>query len=158
MRALTRRSVAALAAALLLLAHPALAGPDPLPSWNERAAKQAIVAFVRKVTEPGPGFAPPAERIATFGNDGTLWAEQPIYAQFAFTIDRARAMAEKDPALKAQPAFAAAASGDPKAIAALGEKLGLVAATHSGLTAEAFAEVARNWFAGARHSQYARPF
>ena len=67
---------------------------DPLPSWNEGKTKQSIVTFVSKVTEKGsPEFVPPAERIATFDNDGTLWAEQPLYFQFLFAIDRVKALA-----------------------------------------------------------------
>ncbi|HWM23684.1 MAG TPA: hypothetical protein VNP98_02595 [Chthoniobacterales bacterium] len=67
---------------------------DQLPSWNDTAPKKAIVAFVEKVTkEGGPDFVPPAERIATFDNDGTLWCEHPVYFQFLFALDRVKALA-----------------------------------------------------------------
>jgi hypothetical protein len=71
---------------------------DPLPSWNDTASKKAITAFVEKVRKEGsPDFVPPNERIATFDNDGTLWAEQPLYFQFIFAIDRVKALAPQNP-------------------------------------------------------------
>jgi hypothetical protein len=74
------------------------AAADPLPSWNEGAAKAAILGFVADVTAEGsPGFVPPAERVAVFDNDGTLWVEQPWYAQLQFALDRVRAMAPEHP-------------------------------------------------------------
>ena len=89
------------------------AATDPLPSWNESAAKARIVAFVQAVTDPtGKDYVAPAERIAVFDNDGTLWTEQPMYFQAPFALDTAKAMAAKDPALAANPAIAAAAKGD----------------------------------------------
>ena len=87
------------------LALPAIA-QDPLPSWNDTAPKKAIVAFVEKVTKAGsPDFVPPVERIATFDNDGTLWAEQPIYFQFAFTRDRVKALVPQHPEWKTKSPF-----------------------------------------------------
>src|SRR5262245_53617006 len=95
---------------------PAQAPADPLPSWNERASKKAIVAFVEKVTkERTPEFVEPAERIAVFDNDGTLWAEQPIYFQFAFAIDRVKALAPDHPEWKDAEPFKSILAGDPKA-------------------------------------------
>src|SRR4029434_2528977 len=83
--------------ALLLLTNAAFAA-DPLPSWNDTAPKKAIIAFVDKVTRQGsPDFVPVAERIATFDNDGTLWAEQPMYFQFLFVADRVKALAPPHP-------------------------------------------------------------
>ena len=74
---------------VLLLAQPALAAADPLPSWNDGATKERIVNFVEAVTDPtGKDFVPPAERIAVFDNDGCLWAEKPAYFQLLFAIDR----------------------------------------------------------------------
>jgi phosphoserine phosphatase len=134
---------------------------DPLPSWNDGAAKARIVAFVQAVTTPGgPDFVAPAERIAVFDNDGTLWSEQPMYFQLAFAIDRARAMVDKDPALAGKPVLKAAAAGDMKALAATGEKglLELVALTHAGNTAEEFAQIVRNWVITARHPTLKRPY
>jgi hypothetical protein len=86
---------------------------DPLPSWNDTAPKKTIIAFVEKVTKEGsPDFVKPEERIATFDNDGTLWAEQPIYFQFALAIDRVKALAPQHPEWKKQQPFAAVLSGD----------------------------------------------
>lgn len=83
--------------AMLLLANAAFAA-DPLPSWNDGKAKQSVVAFVNKVTKAGsPDFVPKPERIATFDNDGTLWAEQPMYFQLIFALDRVKALAPQHP-------------------------------------------------------------
>src|SRR5262245_34356633 len=109
MRITRRALVVALA---LSWSVPSLADSDPLPSWNEGAAKQAIVQFVRDTTTAGaPGFVPPAERVATFDNDGTLWAEQPIYFQFLFGIDRVKAMAAKHPEWKTQEPYKSLLAG-----------------------------------------------
>src|SRR5207302_2903823 len=89
---------------------------DPLPSWNDTMPKKAIIDFVERVTKPGsPDFVRPEERIATFDNDGTLWAEQPIYFQFAFAIDRVKALAPQHPEWKKQQPFAAVLAGDKNA-------------------------------------------
>jgi phosphoglycolate phosphatase-like HAD superfamily hydrolase len=135
--------------------------PDPLPSWNEGAAKQAIVEFVDAVTqEGGPDFVPVAERIATFDNDGTLWAEQPIYFQLAFALDRVKAMAPEHPEWKDTQPFKAVLEGDPKALAATGEKglLEIIAATHAGMTTEEFRAIVTDWLATARHPRFERPY
>jgi hypothetical protein len=134
---------------------------DPLPSWNDGAAKARIVAFVQAVTRPGGrDFVAPADRIAVFDNDGTLWSEQPMYFQLAFAIDRARVMVAKDPALAGRPVFKAAAAGDMKALAATGEQglLELIALTHAGNTSEEFAQTVRDWVATARHPTLKRPY
>jgi hypothetical protein len=97
--------------ALLLLANTAFAA-DPLPSWNDGPAKKAIVTFVEKVTKKEePDFVPPAERIATFDNDGTLWAEQPLYFQLFFALDRAKALAPQHPEWKDKALDEAQAKG-----------------------------------------------
>lgn len=129
---------------------------DPLPSWNDTTPKQAVVAFVESVTMPGSrDFVPPAERIVVFDNDGTLWAEQPIYFQLAFALDRVKALAPQHPEWKTQEPFAALIRGDIKAVLAGGEHaiLDIVMASHAGMTAEEFTEVARRWLATARHPQ-----
>ncbi len=96
---------------------------DALPSWNDGSVKQAIVAFVGKVTQQGsPDFVPPAERIATFDNDGTLWCEQPMYVQLAFVLDRVKELASKNPEWKNKQPFKAVLEKDFKALAAQGEK------------------------------------
>ena len=134
---------------------------DPLPSWNDGSAKQAIVAFVGKVTKQGsPDFVPPAERIATFDNDGTLWCEQPMYVQFAFALDRVKTLAPKHPDWKNKQPFKAVLERDIKALAAQGEKglVQLVAATHAGMSSEEFNHIATGWIAGARHPKFKRAY
>ncbi len=132
----------------------AAAAQEPLPSWQDTAARRAVIAFVERVTKPGSAdFVPPAERLATFDNDGTLWAEQPLYFQFLFAVDRVKAMADQHPEWQTQEPFAALLKGDMKAALAGGEKaiLEIVSATHSGLTTEEFQLVAKTWLATARH-------
>lgn len=134
---------------------------DPLPSWNEGAAKARIVAFVNAVTEPGgKDFVAPAERIAVFDNDGALWSEQPMYFQLAFAIDRVKALAPKHPEWKSKQPFKAAVEGDMKTLAAAGEHglLELVAASHAGLTTDEFSVVVKDWLASARHPRFKRPY
>jgi hypothetical protein len=134
---------------------------DALPSWNDGAAKARVVAFVQAVTQTGgKDFVAAADRIAVFDNDGTLWSEQPMYFQLAFAIDRAKAMAAKNPALAGKPVFKAAAAGDMKALAATGEQglLELVALTHAGNTSEEFAQIVREWVKTARHPTFKRPY
>jgi hypothetical protein len=135
--------------------------PDPLPAWNDGAAKRSIVAFVRKVTEQGsPDFVPPAERIAVFDNDGTLWAEQPMYVQLAFVLDRVKALAPQHPEWKSEQPFKAVLDGDLKALAAQGEKgaVELVTATHTGMSSAAFNRIVGDWIANARHPRFKRPY
>lgn len=142
-------------------APAALAQTDPLPSWNAGPAKARIVAFVQAVTQPGgKDFVPPADRIAVFDNDGTLWAEQPMYFQLAFAIDRAKAMVAKNPALAKQPVMKAAAAGDFKALAAAGEKglAQLLATTHASMTSDEFAHVVRGWVSTAQHPTLKRRY
>jgi phosphoglycolate phosphatase-like HAD superfamily hydrolase len=134
---------------------------DPLPSWNDTAPKKAIIAFVEKVTKEGsPDFVRPEKRIATFDNDGTLWAEQPIYFQFAFAIDRVKALAPQHPEWKKQQPSAAVLSGDKKALLASGQKglMQIMAVSHSGMTTEEFAKIVAPWFATARHPRFNRPY
>jgi len=89
---------------------------DPLASWNDGKAKQSIIAFVEKVTREGsPDYVPVPQRIATFDNDGTLWAEQPMYFQFLFAIDRVKALAPQHPEWKEKEPFASVLKGDMKA-------------------------------------------
>src|SRR5688572_2476702 len=114
---------------------------DALPSWNDTATKKAIVTFVERVTKQGsPDLVSPAERIATFDNDGTLWAEQPIYFQAAFALDRVKALAPLHPEWKDKQPFKAAIEGDFRTLAAGGEHalLELIMATHAGMTTEEF--------------------
>ena len=140
-------------------AHAAQA--DPLPSWNEGASKQSIVAFVQAVTnQNGPDYVAPTNRIATFDNDGTLWAEQPLYIQLAFAVDRVKALAPEHPEWRTTQPFQAVLEGDREALGAAGVKglLELVMATHAGMTNEEFDRIAKEWFATARHPRFNRPY
>nr|WP_244485979.1 HAD family hydrolase [Bradyrhizobium viridifuturi] len=139
----------------------ALAQTDPLPSWNDGAPKRAITDFVARVTKQGgPDFVPAAERIATFDNDGTLWTERPFYFQLAFAIDRVKAMAPEHPDWQTRQPFKALLEKDTKALAATGEKglLQIMAATHAGMTTDAFASLVRDWLASARHPRFNRHY
>jgi phosphoglycolate phosphatase-like HAD superfamily hydrolase len=134
---------------------------EPLPSWNDGTAKRAIVSFVEKVTKPGGAeYVHPAERIAVFDNDGTLWSEQPMYFQLFFVIDRIKALAPKHPEWKRKEPFASVLRGDTRATLAGGEKalLELVMATHAGMTTEEFEKIVLDWLAAARHPRFNRPF
>jgi haloacid dehalogenase-like hydrolase len=127
---------------------------DLLPSWNDTGPKKAIFDFVERVTKQGsPDFVPEGDRIATFDNDGTLWAEQPMYFQLLFALDRVKALAPKHPEWKTEEPFASLLKGDIKGALAGGEPaiFKIVVATHSGMTAEEFNGIARDWFATARH-------
>ena len=132
---------------------------DPLPSWNDTASKKAIVSFVEKVTKPGaPDFVPPAERIATFDQDGTLWAEQPMYFQFFFALDRVKVLAPQHPEWKEKEPFASLLKGNVKGALTGGERamLEIVMATHAGMTTEEFAQTVKDWIATARHPKTGR--
>lgn len=127
---------------------------DPLPSWNDTAPKQAIVAFVEKVTKQGSSdFVPVPERIAVFDNDGCLWAEQPMYFQFFFAMDRVKALAHQHPEWKEKEPFASLLKGDMKAALAGGEAslVQIVMATHAGLTTEEFEKAVTDWITTAKH-------
>src|ERR1700722_13000239 len=160
-----RRSiVSAILATLLWVAVPqrapaqdAVAQADPLPSWNDGAAKHAIVDFVAAVTNTGiPDFVPLPERIAVFDNDGTLWPEQPIYVQAAFALDRVRALAPLHPDWKDRQPFKAVLDNDLKGLAASGEAgaVEIVAATHAGMSEDAFRQIVVSWFAAAMHPRF----
>jgi phosphoserine phosphatase len=134
---------------------------DPLPSWAAGSAKSAVMAFVNRVAKPGgPDFVPPAERIAVFDNDGTLWAEQPAYVQLLFAIDRVKALAPEHPEWRERPSLRAALDGDMAALAASGETgaVELIMATHAGMTTDEFARIVSDWMATARHPRFGRPY
>jgi hypothetical protein len=134
---------------------------DALPSWNDGKAKQAIRAFVDKVTTPGsPDFVPPAERIATFDNDGTLWVEHPMYTQLAFALGRIKTLALQHPEWQTQQPFKAVLDNDLEALAAAGEKgiVELVMASHAGMSTAAFEMIVADWLAKARHPRFKRPY
>jgi len=148
-------------APVLPVLQPAQAQTDALPSWNDGANKRAITGFVARVTQQdGPDFVPPAERIATFDNDGTLWVEHPMYTQLAFALDRVKAMAPQHPEWQHTQPFQAVLEGDMKALAAAGEHgmAELVMATHAGMTADEFQNIVMQWLAAARDPRFKRPY
>jgi phosphoserine phosphatase len=132
-----------------------------LASWNDGAAKSAIIDFVARVTNEGSGgYVPPADRVATFDNDGTLWSEQPVQVQVFFLIDRVRQLAAADPSMKDRQPFKALLEHDLKTLHGLGKRAlqELFAATHAGMTQEEFERIVRGWFASANHPKFARAF
>lgn len=151
-----------IAAALVsTLALTFIHAADPLPSWKDGKAKQSITTFVEKVTKEGSAdFVPPAERIAAFDNDGCLWAEQPMYFQFFFALDRIKILAPQHPEWKDKEPFASLLKGDLKAALAGGEAslVQIVMATHAGLTTEEFEKAVTGWLATAKHPKTSRPF
>jgi phosphoserine phosphatase len=143
-----------------LLPFPLLAA-DALSSWNDTTPKKDIVAFVERVTKAGsPDFVAAAKRIATFDNDGTLWAEQPMYFQLIFALDRVKALAPKHPEWTGKEPFASLLKGDVKAALAGGEKAiaEIMMTTHSGMTTEEFDKVVKDWITSARHPISKQPF
>jgi phosphoglycolate phosphatase-like HAD superfamily hydrolase len=149
---------AALVCALALTTTIAQAA-DALPSWNNGKTKQSIVDFVAKVTKKGsPDFVPPAQRIAIFDNDGTLWAEQPLYFQFLFAIDRVKALAPQHPEWKEKKPFKFLLAGDLRGALAGGEHalMEIVAVTHAGMTTEEFEKIVKDWIATAKHPKTGR--
>ena len=154
----------AYAIAVLALCAPswhARAADDPLPSWNDGAAKAAIVAFVDAVTTAGGAdFVLPADRIATFDQDGTLWVEHPLYAQAVFALDRIGALAPKHPEWKTKEPFKSVLAGDRTSIAKFseGDWARIIGATHAGMTTEQFQGIVQAWLAKAGHSKFKRPY
>jgi hypothetical protein len=134
---------------------------DPLPSWNDGKSKQSIVAFVAKITKEGSSdFVPPAERIATFDNDGTLWCEKPLPVQLFFTLDRVKALTPQHPEWKDKEPFASLLKSDLKGALAGGDRalLEMVAATHAGMTTVEFEKIVKDWITTAKHPKYQQPF
>ncbi|MBK8639260.1 MAG: haloacid dehalogenase-like hydrolase [Chromatiaceae bacterium] len=146
--------------AALVLATLSVAA-DPLPSWKDGHAKQAITRFVTDVTNAGSqDFVPPAQRIAVFDNDGTLWVEQPMYTQLAFILDRVKALAPTHPEWQDQQPFKAALAGDLATLGAAGTEglLQLAIATHSGMTGDEFETTSQDWMGAARHPRFQQPY
>jgi len=145
---------------LLLLAVTAVAA-EPLASWNDSEAKQAIVSFVQAVTNTdSKDYVPAVERVAVFDNDGTLWAEHPMYAQLAFALERIQSLAPERPEWKIKQPFKAVLDNDMAALAAAGEKglLELVMASHAGMSTAEFEAIVSDWFKKARHPRFKRPY
>jgi phosphoserine phosphatase len=134
---------------------------DPLPSWNEGAAKESILRFVERVTtERGQDFAPPLDRIAVFDNDGTLWSEKPFYFQLIFALDRVKALATQHPEWQDQQPFKAILEDDIERFLAGGLKavLDVLVVTHGGNTSAEFEQIVLDWIANARHPRTGRPY
>jgi phosphoglycolate phosphatase-like HAD superfamily hydrolase len=154
-----RRLGGVLLAVLAASGAPSLGAGDPLPSWNDGPARRSIVEFVEKVTrEGGAGYVPPAERIAVFDNDGTLWSEQPMYFQAFFILDRIKALAPQHPGWKTKEPFASILEGDVKSALAGGEHalVEMAMATHAGMTSEEFDAIVRDWITTAKHPKTGR--
>jgi len=144
----------------VLVAVPC-AAQDLLPSWNDGPPKKAILEFVAAVTDNNSkDHVEPAERIAVFDNDGTLWVEQPIYTQFAFAMDRVKALAPQHPEWKTTQPFQALLEGDHAALATAGKKgiEEILVTTHTGMTTDEFEKIVTDWLATAKHPKYQRPY
>jgi len=134
---------------------------DPLPSWREGAAKRSLLGFVTRVTAVGaPTFVPPAERVAAFDNDGTLWAEQPMYFQLLFALDRIKKLASEHPEWRDREPFASLLKGDVERALAGGERalLEIVMVTHAGMTTTEFEALVKEWISTAKHPTTKRPY
>lgn len=145
---------------LLVLLAP-FAAADPLPSWNSGPAKQAILDFVAKVTDPdSKEFVPVPERLAVFDNDGMLWPENPMPFQLAFALDELKRRLPDEPAWKDDPMVQAALAGDLPTLLADHYKglFHIIDLTGSGMTTEEFADRVRAWFATAKHPRFDRPY
>ena len=154
------RSISIVLAALCVSLTIAQA-QDPLPSWNDTAAKKPSLSLSAKVTKEGsPDFVPPEERIATFDNDGTLWCEQPMYFQFLFALDRVKALAPQHPEWKTKEPFASLLKGDVKGALAGGEHaiVEIIMVTHAGMTTDEFEQIVKDWIATAKHPKFKRPY
>jgi phosphoglycolate phosphatase-like HAD superfamily hydrolase len=152
----TRRQilVAAALVGVLTVATAVAHAADALPSWNEGQSKKSITTFVERVTAAGSAeHVPEAQRIAVFDNDGTLWAEQPMYFQLAFALDRVKSLAPQHPEWQTKEPFASILKGDLKAALAGGEHaiLEIVMASHSGMTTDEFEATVRDWITTAKH-------
>jgi phosphoserine phosphatase len=147
--------------ALGAMAWSVQAADDPLPSWNDGPARQAIVEFVDAVTtEGGADFVPPEDRIATFDQDGTLWVEHPLYSQGMFALERVAEMAPEHPEWKTKEPFKAVLTGDRESMAKFseGDWAEIIGATHAGMSTEQFLEIAGDWLAKAKHEKFKRPY
>jgi phosphoglycolate phosphatase-like HAD superfamily hydrolase len=152
-------TTALLALLLSTITSISVAAEHPLPSWNEGPAKNAILDFVAAVTDKnGKDYVAPAERIATFDNDGTLWLEYPMYTQALFAFDRVKELASQHPKWKTTQPFKGVLEGDMKAVGASGMKglMQIIMATHSGMTAAEFEQEVSNWLATTKQKKFDR--
>ncbi|MBC3480894.1 HAD family hydrolase [Pseudomonas sp. SWRI77] len=147
--------------ALLLMLPWLVQAADPLPSWRDGPSRQAIEAFVTAVTtEGGKDFVPAVERVAVFDNDGTLWSEQPLYFEVLFALDEVKRLAPQHPEWASQQPFKAVLQGDQKTLSDSGMEglLKIVAATHAGVSTEAFIANTKRWLASAVHPRSHKPY
>ena len=150
-------------ATVAIMSHHAIANNtiDPLPSWNDTATKKGIIQYVQQTTNPDSmQFIPVSERIATFDNDGTLWAEKPVYFQLYFALDQIKAQASQHPEWKTEEPFASALKGDLEGVKKSGMEglVKLVMASHTGMSTEQFNASVKAWIKTARHPTTHRPF
>jgi phosphoglycolate phosphatase-like HAD superfamily hydrolase len=155
------RTTASGFALAVVLSAQVSAQTDPLPSWNDGAAKQAIIAFVTDTTTEGSAtFVPSTERIATFDQDGTLWVEHPMYSQVIYALDRVGALVKEKPELGEVEPFKTVLTGDLEKIAKLGmpglEKI--LAATLTGMSVEQFQSEVSAWLAEAKDHRWKKPY
>jgi len=161
MRITLRIGLRCIVLAVMMAAVTVAAATDPLPSWNDGETKSAIIEFVQATTDKSsPEFVPPAERIATFDNDGTLWPSHPMYTQLAFALDRIKALAPQHPEWKSKQPFKAVLDNDLKALAAAGEKglVELLMASHAGMSTAKFETIVTDWLDKARHPRFKRRY
>jgi hypothetical protein len=159
MESLMKKCTAILLTTILVFA--ANVSAEVLPSWQDGSSRDAIVAFVERVTKPDSAdFVPAGERIAVFDNDGTLWSEKPAYFQLLFAIDRVRQLAPEHPEWQTKQPFKAVLENDMEALAKSGEHglLELVMATHGGMSTSEFEQTVREWLGSARHPKLQRPY
>ena len=146
----------------LALSLPLLAlAAEPLPSWNDGPSKKSIIEFVQAVTTEGSkDYVKPAERIAVFDNDGTLWSEQPMYFQVLFALEEVKRMAPQHPQWKTEQPFKAVLENDHQALAASGMDglMKIIGATHTGITTAALMDNAKTWLSQARHPKTGKPY
>ena len=146
---------------MLLLSVSTAHAADPLPSWRNGQAKQLIISFIHKTTQPGsPDFVPIEDRIAVFDNDGTLWSEQPNYVQLVFAIDRVKELAPQHPEWRVTQPFQGVLEGDLQTLRQQGEHglLKLITATHAGMSTTDYSKIVSDWLSTAVHPTHKRPY
>jgi phosphoglycolate phosphatase-like HAD superfamily hydrolase len=157
----TQNLVTVALACMVVFMTTAAQAADPLASWNDGPAKQAIVEFVKATTTQGsPQFVPPEERIATFDQDGTLWVEHPMYTQVTYCLERVPALVKTRPELKNKEPFKTVLSGNREAIAKLSQDdlMKILVVTLTGMSVDDFAAEAKKWIAEAKDPRWKRPY
>src|SRR5271167_243936 len=160
-RTLPNWSGAIVAVWIVLLSGYVRAQTSALPSWNDGASKQAIISFVKQVTDKSGGkYVEPDDRIATFDQDGTLWVEHPLYAQAMFALARVHELAPQHPEWIQHQPFKAVLTDDRAAMGRFSESDWeiVLAATHSGMTTEAFVDLVKQWLVTAKDPRFHQPY